>query len=148
MKRKNLFLIFLLSSISLAQGSNHNRISVSIEDSNNRSQKTLLNKTELSLNKDNSSHFILDRTKLRLGADIGLSVSKNYTYLGVGPQLGYQFNKYFMSGAGLKYYYLKRKLSDYEKKIICLDLIFLDTYILLISLHSSYNQKLTISGQI
>lgn len=116
MKRKNLFLIFLLSSISLAQGSNHNRISVSIEDSNNRSQKTLLNKTELSLNKDNSSHFRLDRTKLRLGADIGLSVSKNYTYLGVGPQLGYQFNKYFMSGAGLKYYYLKRKLSDYEKK--------------------------------
>lgn len=116
MKWWYLFLLFILPVKSFAQGFTRDTIRVASDDNRNIHQSTHLNQTELSLNKDNSSHFILDRTKLRLGADIGLSVSKNYTYLGVGPQLGYQFNKYFMSGAGLKYYYLKRKLSDYEKK--------------------------------
>lgn len=47
---------------------------------------------------------------------MGLSLSKNYTYLGIGPQFGYQFNKYFMSGIGIKYYHWKKNLSNYEIK--------------------------------
>ena len=116
MKRWSLFLIFLLQAICFAQGFTLDTIRVAPEDSRNIHQRTQLNKTELSLNKDNSSRFILDRTKLRLGANIGLSLSRNYTYLGVGPQIGYQFNNYFMAGAGIKYYHLKRNLSEYERK--------------------------------
>lgn len=116
MKRWNLFLIFLLPTLSFAQGFTLDTIRVASGDSRNIHRSTRLNQTELSLDKDNSSHFILDRTKLRLGANIGLSLSKNYTYLGAGPQIGYQLNNYFMTGAGIKYYHLKRNLSNYERK--------------------------------
>ena len=116
MKRWLLFLLLILPTISFAQGFTLDTIRVDSEDSRNIHQNTQINHSELSLNKDNSSHFILDRTKLRFGANIGLSLSKNYTYLGIGPQIGYQFNKYFMAGTGIKYYHLKRNLSDYEKK--------------------------------
>ena len=116
MKWWYLFLLFLLPAKSFAQGFTLDTIRVAPEDSRNIHQNTKSNKTELSLYKDNSSHFILDRTKLRFGANIGLSLSKNYIYLGIGPQVGYQFNKYFMAGTGIKYYHLKRKLSDYERK--------------------------------
>ncbi len=57
-----------------------------------------------------------DRSKLRLGADIGLSVSKNYTRIGIGPQAGYQFNRHIMAGAGIKYYYSKARTSEYTVK--------------------------------
>lgn len=63
--------------------------------------------------KDTQSNSI-DMSKLRFGASLGLSLSRNYTYLGMGPQIGYQFNRYFMGGTGLKYYYSKTQLSDYK----------------------------------
>ena len=56
---------------------------------------------------------IFDRSKIRIGANLGLSVSRNYTRLGFGPQAGYQFNRYFMAGAGIKYYYSKARTSEY-----------------------------------
>ena len=59
---------------------------------------------------------LFDRSKLRLGANLGLSVSRNYTNLGFGPQVGYQFNNYFMAGAGLKYYYTRACTQDYVVK--------------------------------
>jgi hypothetical protein len=54
-----------------------------------------------------------DKTKLRFGANLGLSLSKNYTFLGLGPQIGYSFSNYFMAGAGIKYYYTKTRAYDY-----------------------------------
>jgi len=54
-----------------------------------------------------------DRSKLRFGANLGLSLSRHYTRLGLGPQIGYQFNPYFMAGAGIKYYYTRAALPDY-----------------------------------
>lgn len=54
-----------------------------------------------------------DRSKLRFGVDLGLSVSKNYTRLGIGPQVGYQFNRHIMAGVGIKYYYSKASTSEY-----------------------------------
>lgn len=56
---------------------------------------------------------IFDKSKLRFGADLGLSLSRNYTRLGIGPQVGYQFNSYFMAGAGIKYYYTKAELPTH-----------------------------------
>lgn len=60
--------------------------------------------------------FSFDRSKLRFGANLGLSVSKNYTRLGFGPQAGYQFNRYFMAGVGIKYYYSKANTTAYTVK--------------------------------
>lgn len=57
-----------------------------------------------------------DKSKLRFGADLGLSISRNYTRLGLGPQVGYQFNNYFMAGAGIKYYYTKTATTNYDIK--------------------------------
>lgn len=57
-----------------------------------------------------------DRRKLRFGADLGLSLSRNYTRLGVGPQVGYQLNPYLMAGAGIKYYYTRADLTSYESR--------------------------------
>lgn len=57
-----------------------------------------------------------DKTKLRIGANMGLSVSRNYTRLGLGPQAGYQFNRYFMAGTGIKYYFSKASTSTYTVK--------------------------------
>lgn len=57
-----------------------------------------------------------DRSKLRFGANLGLSASRRYTNLGVGPQVGYQFNNYIMAGAGIKYYYTKASTQDYVIK--------------------------------
>jgi hypothetical protein len=54
-----------------------------------------------------------DKTKLHFGANLGLSLSKNYTFLGLGPQIGYSFSYHFMAGAGIKYYYTKTKAYDY-----------------------------------
>ncbi len=51
--------------------------------------------------------------RLRFGANLGLSLSRNYTVLGLGPQIGYSFSNYFMAGAGIKYYYTKTRAYDY-----------------------------------
>lgn len=59
---------------------------------------------------------LFDKNRIRLGANLGLSVSRNFTNIGFGPQVGYQFNNYFMAGAGLKYYYTKANYPDYNIK--------------------------------
>lgn len=60
--------------------------------------------------------FVFDKSKLRIGANLGLSLSRNYTVFGLGPQVGYQFSDLFMAGAGIKYYYTKVRTYDYEIK--------------------------------
>ncbi len=57
---------------------------------------------------------LFDRKKLRFGADLGLSLGSNYTHLGIGPQVGYQFNPQLLAGAGIKYYYTRTGTSYYE----------------------------------
>lgn len=54
-----------------------------------------------------------NRSRLRIGANLGLSVSNNFTRLGIGPQVGYQFHRSFMAGAGIKYYYSKSSTTTY-----------------------------------
>lgn len=64
----------------------------------------------------NANTFQFDRRKLRFGADLGMSISRNYTRLGIGPQVGYQINPYLLAGVGLKYYYTRVVTSAYELK--------------------------------
>lgn len=68
-----------------------------------------------SIKKDNAGTLV-DRKNLRFGADFGLSISNNYTNLGIGPQIGYQFNQYFMTGLGVKYYYSRTRTYEYIVK--------------------------------
>ena len=50
-----------------------------------------------------------DARNLRYGLNLGLNFSNDYTFFRLAPQVGYQFSKYFMAGAGVSYYYSKRK---------------------------------------
>lgn len=113
MKRWNLFLLFFLPFLGLGKVfALDTNLASNIEISNTYQYKT--DQPELSTLNDSSGRFFIDKSKLRIGANMGLSLSKNYTYLGIGPQFGYQFNKYFMSGIGIKYYHWKKNLSNYE----------------------------------
>lgn len=55
-----------------------------------------------------------DRSRLRIGLDFALSISDNYTYLGIGPQVGYVFSDFLMAGGGVKYYHQKVRNSQFE----------------------------------
>lgn len=123
--KKVLPLFMLLSALSLgAQTITYDTIRVSADDERNiylnrsGNEKT----TNKPLRKENiytdkgQTPTVFDRSKLRFGANLGLSVSRNYTNLGLGPQIGYQFNEYFMAGAGIKYYYTRARTSHYEIK--------------------------------
>lgn len=122
--KRLLFLFFLLSSLlTRAQTITYDTIRVSPDDERNiylnRPGKV---KAADEPSRKGSSYATggqsaaFDRSKLRFGANLGLSVSKNYTNLGFGPQIGYQFNKYFMAGAGIKYYYTSARTYEYEIK--------------------------------
>lgn len=121
MKRWYLYLLLFLPIITNAQGFTYDTIRVASDDSRNihksRERTSLINYNKV-------SQPTLDRSKLRLGANLGLSLSSNYTHLGLGPQIGYQFNQYFMAGTGINYYYSRTKLSTYESKNNLLGLNF------------------------
>lgn len=48
-----------------------------------------------------------DARNLRYGLNLGLHFSNDYSLFRLAPQLGYQFSKYFMAGAGVSYYHSK-----------------------------------------
>ena len=123
MKRAVLF-FFLFSALSAgAQTVTYDTIRVSPDDERNihRNRPKDVAVPSESLRKENiyvarKQPVTFDRSKLRFGADLGLSISRNYTNLGFGPQIGYQFNEHFMTGAGIKYYYTKARTNEYEIK--------------------------------
>lgn len=122
--RRFLFFFFLLATLSLrAQEITYDTIRVSSDDERNihlnRSRvanvsQAPLQRERLPVSQNQNSFF--NKSKLRFGANLGLSVSSNYTNLGFGPQIGYQFNQYFMAGAGIKYYYSRARTYEYEIK--------------------------------
>ncbi|WP_298653085.1 hypothetical protein [uncultured Proteiniphilum sp.] len=123
--KKLLFLFFLLPSLLAgAQTITYDTIKVSPDDERNiylhRRGKIKTVANEPSRREGSSTagrqSAAFDKSKLRFGANLGLSLSRNYTNLGFGPQTGYQFNKYFMAGAGIKYYYTRARTYDYEIK--------------------------------
>ncbi|SCD19187.1 putative secreted protein [Proteiniphilum saccharofermentans] len=118
------FLFFLFSALSAgAQIITYDTIRVSSNDErnihrNNRSNANIKATSE-PLRRENvhatrNQPATFDKSKLRFGANLGLSISSNYTNLGFGPQIGYQFNDYFMAGTGVKYYYTRARTNEYE----------------------------------
>ena len=55
---------------------------------------------------------------MRIGANVGLSFSKDYSTVALGPQIGYQFSDYLMAGVGVKYYYTKTRGYTYEERYL------------------------------
>lgn len=118
MKKIFLFLLLIFPMMASAQVITYDTIRVSPDDERNihrtqqqttqteQSSRVLSNRPVL-LDRGAESGFKFDKRKMRFGANLGLSLSRNYTVLVLGPQVGYQFSNYFMAGAGVKYYYNK-----------------------------------------
>jgi len=119
MKKCCFLLLLLFPLAATAQVITYDTISVSPNDERNIYRQQQNKRTESvpyspqrrTITDENP--FTFDKSKLRFGVDLGLSLSRNYTRLGIGPQVGYQFNNYFMAGAGIKYYYTKAELPTY-----------------------------------
>lgn len=56
-----------------------------------------------------------DISKLSIGGGIGVQFG-DYTVINVSPQVGYDFSKYFMAGAGFGYTYFQEDYYDYDYK--------------------------------
>ncbi len=107
-----------------AQDMGHDDIDVTASDIQNFHRSQGQNYASLNLAEDaqtrqstspakQSETHSIDKSKLRFGANLGLSISRNYTNLGIGPQVGYQLSNQIMAGVGIKYYYTKAKTLDY-----------------------------------
>lgn len=122
MKKYCFLLLMLFPLFATAQVITYDTIRVSPNDERNiyRRQQQSRRGERVSDTPQNQKRYItdentgsFDKSKLRFGADLGLSLSRNYTRLGFGPQAGYQFNNYLMAGAGIKYYYTKAATTNY-----------------------------------
>lgn len=54
-----------------------------------------------------------DKSKLFYGGNIGLGFGSNQTYINVSPQVGYRFNRFFASGAGINFIYASYNYEDW-----------------------------------
>ncbi|MDO5664944.1 MAG: hypothetical protein Q4G63_06785 [Bacteroidia bacterium] len=128
MRKIYLLLLIAFPLLASAQVITYDTIRVSPNDERNihrtqRQQETAqtqqgrrVRQEPILLDRSSVSGFVFDKSKLRYGANIGLSLSRNYTVLGLGPQVGYLFSNNFMGGIGVKYYYTKLRTYDYEVK--------------------------------
>ena len=115
MKKFLFFVLLILPTVVFSQQPfRYDTIRVSKDDTRNihymQQQNRLrqLNQNrQVTAQSANKSQF--DSRNLRYGLNLGLNLSNDYTFLRIAPQLGYQFNKYVMAGAGVSYYYSKRK---------------------------------------
>ena len=58
-----------------------------------------------------------DARNLRYGINFGLNFSSNYSMFRLAPQVGYQLNKYVMTGVGVSYYYAKNRLYNQQERV-------------------------------
>lgn len=124
MKQYFILLFSLFITMASAQEIRYDTVRVSPNDERNIYRATQQPQQPTTVRRERATQpirvqpqgFAFDRSKLRIGANLGLSLSRNYTVFGVGPQVGYQFSDLFMAGAGVKYYYTKVRTSSYEIK--------------------------------
>lgn len=76
-----------------------------------RKKTTTQNQTTVKNTYKKPSSF--DPSKLSFGGNFSLQFG-SYTVIGISPQVGYDFSKYFTAGAGLGYTYFKDKAYDYK----------------------------------
>lgn len=120
--RKLAFVItFLIIALSVtAQTITYDTIRVSPNDSRNinRNQQRSEKPKQVSKTKKpistNTQYQGLDRSKIRYGANLGLSLSRNYSSINIGPQVGYQVSEHFMLGLGVQYNYNKVRSYGYN----------------------------------
>lgn len=104
---KKIILVVLLITMSLASQA---QIYVdkygNIHDQRKTTTNTSTKKSAAISNNRSSSGF--DKSKLSFGGNLSLQFG-DYTVVGISPQVGYDFNKYFTAGAGIGYTYFKDK---------------------------------------
>ncbi|MDR2953938.1 MAG: hypothetical protein LBV43_02530 [Prevotella sp.] len=110
MKKSILILFFLvfISFTGYAQIYIDNQGNV-YDQTNTLKKKATTNKTVQSVRSSSTSSF--DPSKLSFGGSFSLQLG-SYTMIGISPQVGYDFSKYFTAGAGLGYTYFKNKFYD------------------------------------
>lgn len=128
MKRLFYSILFLMFAvIANAQTIRYDTIRVSKDDARNINRTTSTQGTvgqavatskPTTRMQNSTSTFNFDQSKLRYGANLGLSLSRNYTYLNIGPQVGYQLNNQFMMGVGVKYNYNKVRGYQYNNSSV------------------------------
>ena len=123
MKKITLALFLIISFVSFSQEPfRYDTIHVSKDDprnihqfqTNERSSLQARHKSQLS-QPSVASGF--DARKLRYGINFGLNFSSNYSLFRLAPQVGYQFNKYVMTGVGVSYYYSKNRLYHQQERV-------------------------------
>lgn len=104
---KKLFLIFsFLFSISIGSYAQ-----IYVDNQGNvydQRKKTAAGNKQAMKNTGRASGSSFDKSKLSIGGNFSLQFG-DYTVIGISPQVGYDFSKYFTAGAGLGYTYYKDK---------------------------------------
>lgn len=124
-------IIFIFSFIVIAfsatsQTITYDTIRVPYDDSRNINRTSQRNTTPPHPTKvkqntttyTNTNALGLDRSKMRYGANLGLSFSRNYSSINIGPQVGYQPSQYFMFGLGVQYNYNKVRSYGYDSSTL------------------------------
>ncbi len=118
------FLFITFAFVISAQSIKYDTIRVSPDDERNIHRGKSLTvsapppRKQTTNNKTQTAHSTFDKSKLRYGANLGLSLSRNYTSINIGPQLGYQLTNHFLIGAGVKYYYTKVRGYQYNTSTV------------------------------
>lgn len=100
-----LFVFFSLSAVAYSQ------IYVDNQGNVYDTRKKTVNKVPVKNTSKKSSSF--DPSKLSFGGNFSLQFG-SYTVMGISPQVGYDFSKYFTAGGGFGYTYFKDKVRDYK----------------------------------
>ena len=115
MKKILLGTFFIFSTVVFAQQPfGYDTIRVSKEDSRNIHQNRVHQRSQQRHNQRGripqaNSPSTFDARNLRYGLNFSLNISDSYSLIRFAPQIGYQFSKHLMAGAGVSYYHSKRK---------------------------------------
>ncbi len=111
-----LSLFLILSTLSFSQQPfRYDTIRVSKDDTRNIHQGLQQQQRQQQPNQQRSTYSQseaktgFDTRNLRYGLNLSLNLNNDYSLFRFAPQVGYQFNKFVMAGAGVSYYYSKRK---------------------------------------
>lgn len=104
--KKIIFTFSLLFAISI---DSYSQIYVDNQGNVYDQRKNATSNSRLTVrNTSSQSRSSFDMSKLSIGGNLSLQFG-DYTVIGVSPQVGYDFSKYFTAGAGLGYTYYKDK---------------------------------------
>lgn len=117
MKKLILSLFLILSTLAFSQQPfRYDTIRVSKDDTRNIHQGLQQQQRQQQRSQQRASYAQtsapkagFDARNLRYGLNLSLNLNNDHSLFRFAPQVGYQFNKFMMAGAGVSYYYSKRK---------------------------------------